>query len=121
MSENHIISFTTESNVRYNSDFDVVNCEKVYRADIDGDGQQEIIIPRTNSSNGRFMAEIAVYDFDTPSAGFDTSRFSGLLNPAPQSKEFPNSTRKRRNVNFDLQKSRGEVKIFERGSRRSLE
>ena len=88
MSENHIISFTTESNIRYNSDFDVVNCEKVYLADIDGDGQQEIIIPGTSSSNGRFMAEIAVYDFDTPSAGFDTSRFSGLLNPAPQSKDL---------------------------------
>jgi len=64
MSENHIISFTTESNVRYNSDFDVVNCGKVYLADIDGDGQQEIIIPKSSSSNDRAMAEIAVYNLD---------------------------------------------------------
>lgn len=60
----HSISFSAESSTRYSSDFDVVDCKKIHLADIDGDGQQEIIIPRSCSSNGRDMAEIAVYDLD---------------------------------------------------------
>ena len=57
-------AISAEGSIRYSSDFDVVDCKKIRLADIDGDGQQEIIIPRSCSSNGRDMAEIAVYDLD---------------------------------------------------------
>jgi hypothetical protein len=64
MPEERKISFTTEKSMRYHSEFDVVNCEKVHLADVDGDGRPEIVIPRCGSSGDRLMGEIAVYDLD---------------------------------------------------------
>ena len=64
MSKELSVSFATKKIMRYSPKSSVVNCEKVYLADVDGDGHPEIIIPRSGSSNDELMAEIAVYDLD---------------------------------------------------------
>ena len=60
MPEERKISFTTEKSIRYRHTEFNVQCEKVYLADIDGDGRPEIVIPRCGSSNDRTTGEIAV-------------------------------------------------------------
>ena len=64
MPEDRNTSFTVEKSIRYSPESDTVNCEKVYLADIDGDGRPEIVIPRCGSSNDKPMGELAVYDLD---------------------------------------------------------
>ncbi len=64
MPEDRKISFTTEKSMRYRPEFDIVNCERVYQADIDGDGCVEIVILRGGSSGDRSVGEVAVYDLD---------------------------------------------------------
>jgi hypothetical protein len=64
MTDEPKISFTAGKSIRYKSEFDTVNCEKVYLSDIDGDGHPEIIIPRSSSSNDKAVGEIVVYDLD---------------------------------------------------------
>ena len=64
MTEEPKISFAAGKSIRYRSEFDTVNCEKVYLSDIDGDGHPEIIIPRCSSSKDKAIGEIAIYDLD---------------------------------------------------------
>gem|GEM_PF-4707855 len=67
------LSFATEKSIRYRPEFDIVQCEKVYLADVDGDGRSEIVIPRwgkspipleDGSTDDKSIGEIAVYDLD---------------------------------------------------------
>ena len=64
MTDEPEISFTPGKSIRYRSEFDTVNCEKLHLSDIDGDGHPEIIIPRSSSSNDKAIGEIAIYDLD---------------------------------------------------------
>ncbi len=64
MNDEPEISFAAEKSIRYRSEFDIVNCEKAYLSDIDGDGHPEIIIPRSSSSDDKAVGEIAIYDMD---------------------------------------------------------
>ena len=57
-------SFATKKVTRYKPEFDMLNCERIHLADIDADGNAEIVIVRSGSSNSRLMAELAVYDLD---------------------------------------------------------
>lgn len=64
MPEKRKISFSTEKSIRYRPEFDVVNCERIRQADIDGDGCVEIVVLRCGSSGDRSVGEVAVYDLD---------------------------------------------------------
>lgn len=58
------ISFITRKIARRRPEFDIVNCEKLYLADVDGDSRPEIIIPRWGSTDENYTGEIMVYDLD---------------------------------------------------------
>jgi len=66
MSENkqHRISFTSENNTTHKSQLDMMSCERVYLADIDRDGQMEIVIPRYNYSGDKCTGEVNIYACD---------------------------------------------------------
>ena len=66
MSENkkRRISFTSEKNITHKPQLDMMSCERVYLADIDRDGQMEIIIPRYNYSGDKCTGEVEVYAYD---------------------------------------------------------
>lgn len=64
MPENFKVSFTTDKLVRYSSEFNLVNCERVSQADVDGDGNTEIIVLRGGSSEDKSFGEVAIYDLD---------------------------------------------------------
>ena len=74
MSENkkRRISFTSEKNITHKSQLDMMSCERVYLADIDRDGQIEIVIPRYNYSGDKCTGEVEIYALDLTSKSSDS-------------------------------------------------
>ena len=63
MSENkkRRISFTSEKNIKHKPQLDMMSCERVYVADIDCDGQKEIVVPKYNYSGDKCTGEVEIY------------------------------------------------------------
>ncbi|MBD3184741.1 hypothetical protein GF312_20840 [Candidatus Poribacteria bacterium] len=71
-------SFKTRRLTRYKPDHRIVNCEKIYIGDVDCDGQQEIVIPKNCSSNGKETGEIVVYDMELNQKAKDSWKGSAM-------------------------------------------
>ena len=73
MSENkkRRTSFTLEKNITYKRPLDMMSCERIYLADIDRDGQPEIIVPRYNYSGDTCIGEVEIYNLDLTSKSID--------------------------------------------------
>lgn len=66
------VSFYLREQLVYQSEFDAVNCEKIFIADINNDGEKEVILIRNDSSRYEDIAEILIYDMKLNLIAFES-------------------------------------------------